>query len=167
VESGIGFLADVFNAANDLRVDVSRGVMLIGGTYVVFYCAYYVHLFKRGYIVSWQKYTMLVITAVFNIVACGTLHAGVAYFINELYHAAQYLVFVWFYERKNMSNLTVRSVYKKLVLACAVIATFAAGCWMYLSAGGDSLLGVCIVLTCLLMHYWWDGFIWSVRRKQV
>ena len=23
-----------------------------------------------------------------------------------------------------------------------------------------------VLIVCALMHFWWDGFIWSVRKKQ-
>ncbi|MCX7395920.1 MAG: hypothetical protein NTW75_17550, partial [Planctomycetales bacterium] len=46
-----------------------------------------------------------------------------------------------------------------------ILVTFLYGLWASAFASGNWMIGS--TLTVGLMHFWFDSFIWSVRKKQV
>ncbi len=141
-------------------------VMFCGGSaFLTFYLAKYWQAARAGYHVSPQKVILLASTGLCSLVAWGFNPYGEAFFIMNVFHAAQYFALVWWSEKKVILNL-VRL--RQNLLGKAI------GIGLLIGAG--ALFGIwatvfnhtyAILLTVALLHFWYDGFIWSVRGGDV
>lgn len=127
-------------------------LVLLGGTYVVGFLVW-----ARGRNVPARKLWLYVSTAATSVWAWGFNPLGMALFIMNFFHALQYFALVWRYEERNIARVFGRYA----------LAGFVGGAVAYGIVGG--LLGelsqtaLCVTLVVSLMHFWYDGFIWSVR----
>lgn len=116
-----------------------------------------------------QKTALLCSTALCSIWAWGFNPFGMALFIMNFFHALQYFALVWHYEEGNISRV-LRAPQGARGRAFA-LAGFCALGLLYGAFGavvGELNKGVyCLTLVVSLMHFWWDGFVWSVRARQV
>ena len=148
------------------------GVVLMAAA--VFFAAYaltYLRLARSGsYRWSWQKLALLGTTAATSIYAWGRLPPFEAFFAINFFHALQYFGIVWWTERRNL-----RRVFRLQSVAfgslAALVAYLALLVLMGTAYAAGDLSGlrwaIGLGLVCSLMHFWYDGFIWSVRRKEV
>jgi hypothetical protein len=145
-------------------------VLLAGVSYAVYYAVAISRLRERGYRLPVQKAALLVSVAATSILAWGFLPPLEAFVVANLFHGLQYFGIVWFSERENLGRLVhlpgagVRRV-ATFTLFAAVITAVAI---FHESVQPDDLrwvLPVPVVIT--LMHFWWDGFVWSVQRHEV
>ncbi len=151
---------------------LSRALVVIGPLFLLCYILSYWRLTKRGYRVSPQKIALLVTTASVSITAWGFLTAWKAVFVMNLFHGLQYFALVWRTENRNMRHLTrletVRAGGPLLFVAFAAI-TLLTG--LVLQLYGRSYMVfrsvAALGLVVSLMHYWYDGFVWSVRKREV
>jgi len=92
---------------------------------------------------------------------------GDAYFIVNLFHAVQYFALVWAMERHKSGTILFRieaRLGKVRAFLCFFIPPVLLGTWMEFRANH---FAICLLLTCVLLHFWYDGFIWSVRKREV
>ncbi|HEY2774281.1 MAG TPA: hypothetical protein VGK20_09540 [Candidatus Binatia bacterium] len=161
------------NASN-----IQHWIIPVGCAYVVFYIASYARMARDGYTVSPQKVALLASTAVTSVTVWGLNPAGTAFLIMNFFHAFQYFGLVWTIENGNIQRvfgLAGRKQAKPLALALFVVVPAAYGVWSWLVPNTLSTIGsftmgrlaVASVLTVSICHFWWDGFIWSVRKRQV
>jgi hypothetical protein len=152
---------------------VFTSIILFASTLFV---AYYIHTFWRlhkdeGYRYSPQKAAMLVSTAVTSVYAWGFLHPAGAFFAMNFFHALQYFAMVWWSERKTMTKTMglSRFAYGHVVaLVVFLVVIFGVGTWHQVFAThGGGLVALSIATVITLMHFWYDGFIWSVRKHEV
>jgi hypothetical protein len=146
------------------------GVALtIGSLFIVFYLAAYWRLSRRGYLVSWQKVWLYATTGFTSIFAWGFNAFGEAFFIMNLFHAIQYFGIVWAHEKNQMaSSLGLRNVVGGLGMTLLLFLglTGSYGYWVeQLDTDVRALWAITLVVS--IMHFWYDGFIWSVRRREV
>jgi len=146
-------------------------VILGGGAlFLVHYVLSYARLVRGGYRVSRQKMVMLVSIAATSIFAWSVLPPLEAMVITTTYHAFQYFGIVWWTEK--------RSIRRTLGLSrIGVTGGLAFALWMAVlilaamatETGSRSTLHAAWAfgLVVALMHFWYDGFIWSVRRREV
>ena len=85
-------------------------------------------------------------------------------------NAWQYFAIIWWAEKKNMvriMRLEKNSHATLLTLIVFLSIAFGYGVFVvfYDSDGNAWLEGAILVVA--LMHFWYDGFIWSMRKKQV
>lgn len=141
------------------------GVLGIGVPFLAYYVLTYAGLRRRGYQVSMQKVALYTITGLCSIVCWGFNSFGEAFFIMNFFHALQYFALVWWMERDNLSRvLRVKS--RALVFAIFVGLGAAYGVWAEM-VDPDTRWALAFVSVVSIMHFWYDGFIWSVRKKQV
>ncbi len=140
-----------------------------GLLFLVLYFETYALLAERGYRAPREKVVLHLGTAAVSVWAWGFNPLGMALFIMNFFHAWQYFALVWRYERDNISAvMQVPKGPRGRTLAFAGLAGLG---FLYGSVFGvlgelnDKALAVTLVVS--LMHFWYDGFIWSVRRKQV
>ena len=140
-----------------------------GGVFLAVYLAAYARLVKKGYRPPRQKVALHLGTAVVSVWAWGFNPLGMALFIMNFFHAWQYFALVWRYHRETvMKPLGLPKTAKGRLWALG--AMIGAG-FFYGSVFG--VLGelfhwaLAVTLVVSLMHFWYDGFIWSVRRRQV
>lgn len=137
------------------------------------FLAYYVYaqfeLQRLGHAVSWQKVVLYVGTGAVSLYTWGFNTWGEAFFIMNLFHALQYYGIVWATENKNLQErLGVKGQRggKLLTLCMLIFLSLLYGCWVqYMDPSVHTWWAITLVVS--LMHFWYDGFVWSVRKKQV
>lgn len=121
---------------------------------------------KRGKSVPWQKVWLLCTTGLVSIWAWGFNPWGEAFLIMNVFHAVQYFGIVWATERGNMQRtLRLDGVSGGRVLTWLTFVVSAALYGLAVEAwGGTTWLFWHFTIVVSLMHFWYDGFIWSVRK---
>lgn len=135
------------------------------------YMVGYLRLIRNGYKIAPQKVVLMTTSGLTSIVCWGFNPFATAFAIMNVFHAIQY--FGILYAREGNSILkTVKAdrvspkVKPWMIVAILMVPTVAFGAWeMLATPGWDRVYA--LFLTVTLMHFWYDGFIWSVRNKQV
>jgi hypothetical protein len=145
------------------------GVVTLGGAFLAFYVLAHWRLYRRGYRLSFLKVFLLVTTGACSIYSWGFDSWGEAFFIMNLLHAVQYLALVWASEHERIrERLRLGPWRAGRPVAAAVflgsVLVYGVGAEL-LDPDLESLWALTLVVS--LMHFWYDGFIWSVRREQV
>ncbi|MCA1700356.1 MAG: hypothetical protein LC790_16235 [Actinobacteria bacterium] len=130
----------------------------------------------RGYSLPVHKAALVGSTAFVSVAAWGFATPVAAFAIVNLFHAVQYFALVWLKEGGRMQAGTA-----KLAGGGADQPAWAAQRWAALFL----FLGLCLAfgiayhlwrdarwlagpfIACSLLHFWFDSFVWSVRKKQV
>ncbi|WP_163834563.1 hypothetical protein [Spartinivicinus ruber] len=140
-----------------------------GIPFFIYYLYAYWRYTKLGYAVSPQKVMLLVSTGLCSIYSWGFNSFGEAFFIMNFFHAIQYFAIVWHNEKHNMSQLfRVHNLplSKFITLIIFLGLAFAYGTWAEFTLAESDYIYALLILISIL-HFWYDGFIWSVRKKQV
>ncbi len=128
----------------------------------------YYRLVRSGYRISKRKMWLFASTAACSIWAWGFNPFGMALFIMNFFHALQYFAIVWAYEERTILGvfgLTEKRRERILGLMVFVGSAFLYGSFASIAGDhNDVILSLSLVVS--LMHFWYDGFIWSVRKKQ-
>jgi hypothetical protein len=144
--------------------------MVLGGSgFLVAYVLAYMRYAQRGYKVGVQKVFLYVTTGICSIWAWGFNPFGQAFLIMNLFHAFQYFGIVWWSERHVLVRrlrLDGARLAKPIAACIFVTLTMAYGAFAEIIAD-DNRFSWSVVQTVALMHFFYDGFIWSVRRKQI
>jgi hypothetical protein len=147
--------------------------VVAGPLFLVFYVWSYWRFAKQGrYKVCPQKVALLVTHGVVSVASWGFLSAWKAVFVMNLFHSIQYFALVWWAERGNMrrvARLERVSFAGPLILVAFAAVTLLPGVFLQ-SYGRDYTVvrwTASLALVISLMHYWYDGFVWSVRRREV
>jgi hypothetical protein len=152
--------------------DLSRTLAVVGVAFLAFYVHAYWRLAQRGYRFSPQKLALLLTTAGVSVAAWGFLSAWKAIFVMNFFHGLQYFALVWHTEERNLRHLVrLERIRSGRVLLFLAFATITVGMGLLLQLYGRSytlLRSVAALgLVVSLMHYWYDGFVWSVRKREV
>lgn len=141
------------------------------------FCIYYVYaywrLHQKGYKISFQKVFLLVIVAIVSLSCWGFDSFGEAFFVMNFFHALQYFFIVWFMEKKNITSvfrLDRIAIGRQIALGIFVFASVGYGVFTLLNVPAfqlDTRALISILLVVSILHFWYDGFIWSVRKGQV
>lgn len=142
----------------------------VGVPFLAYYVFSYMRLAQRGYEVSSQKVALLVSTGIVTIWAWGFNAFGEAFFIVNFFHALQYFAIVWWSEKKNMCRAfgfeSRPTAMRDTLIVLIAVGTGYGALALYAKAADAAFL-VRVLLVVSIMHFWYDGFIWSVRKKQV
>lgn len=144
-------------------------VVVAGTIYAIVYVVAYARLRAKGYRISFPKVFLLTTTGLCSIWVWGFNPWGQAFFIMNIFHAVQYLALVWWSESASLRRglrLDRARFGKPVALALFLGVTLAYGGWAALVRDDDRLRWS-LVQVVALMHFFYDGFIWSVRKKQV
>jgi hypothetical protein len=147
---------------------IAIGVMLVGGPFILYYILRYAVMAGEGYRVSPQKVGLVASTAFCSIYAWTFNPFGQAFFIMNFFHALQYFALVWHIEKGNIAStfrLTAEGRAKLIAFALFIGVAAVYGFFAEVLAHDGMLLSITLVVS--IMHFWYDGFIWSVRKKQV
>lgn len=164
-------LSDVAYEISD-RAELIRWIVIPASlAAVAVYIFGYWRLARNGYKVSPQKVALLASTAIASIIAWGFNPFAIAFAAMNLFHAIQYYGILYAREGDNLSSMFGMSKLKGALKAlgiCAIllVPTLVYGVWDVLAAPDWNAV-FALILTVTLMHYWYDGFIWSVRKKEV
>lgn len=144
--------------------------ILLGGTlFLVYYVVAQWRFHQAGQKISVQKTFLLVSTGLVSIYTWGFNTWGEAFFIMNVFHAVQYFGIVWATERKNIIRAS-RLEGRRFAAPAALFLLVASGAaYGYFVEAVDADINHLwsIVLLVSIMHFWYDGFIWSVQKKQV
>lgn len=137
--------------------------------FLVLYFETYLVLAQRGYRAPREKIVLHLGTAAVSFWAWSFNPFGMALFIMNFFHAWQYFALVWRYERENIgAALRVPNGPRGRTFAFAGLVGLG---FLYGSVfgllGGINKKALAVTLVVSLMHFWYDSFIWSVRKKQV
>ena len=159
------------------HASLGRATAILAAAFVAYYVWSYWQMARAGHRISRQKVGLLVSTALVTILAFGFLDAFRGYAITSLYHGLQYFGIVWWTERKNLGGRLGFSSGKALPLAALFVVSIALAGLGYeaalqlgvreasVTAGAFWIFPIPFVVS--LMHFWYDGFVWSVQRKEV
>ncbi|MEZ4300476.1 MAG: hypothetical protein R3B70_36360 [Polyangiaceae bacterium] len=148
---------------------IARGVLGVGAAYVAVYVAGYFRLARRGYKLCVPKVFLLSTTGLVSVWAWGWNPWGQAFLIMNLFHAVQYLALVWWSEGRRVRTVlrVGESGGRKAAFGGVLLSVLLGyGVWAELVPNDDRLRWS-IVQTVALMHFYYDGFIWSVRRREI
>ena len=163
---GDAFLASVPARAEGHARWLTYGVLAIGSAFLVVYVTYYWRLARRGYRPAPLKIWLVVSTAFVSIYTWGFNTWGQAFLIMNLFHGVQYLAIVWAMEGKRIAARLRLPGRPRVALALYLGGVLLYGFGVQaLDASVTVLWAITIVVS--LMHFWYDAFIWSVRRAQV
>ncbi|HRI11098.1 MAG TPA: hypothetical protein PKW35_24940 [Nannocystaceae bacterium] len=162
---GSAFFTSIPAAVESRARWLTWGVVGIGVPFLTYYVLAYVRLARRGYRVSPHKVALYAITGLCSIFTWGFDSFGEAFFIMNLFHAVQYFALVWWTERANLTRL-LHARRQGAALAAMVGAAGLYGVWAEL-CDPDNRLALGVVSVVSIMHFWYDGFIWSARRREV
>jgi hypothetical protein len=124
----------------------------------------YARAIRAGYRLPAHKLATLLATGTVSVLAWGFSPPLVALAAINLYHAVQYFALVWVKEGARMARFgrTQGRAALTFGLACAGFGVAYA-----IVGGGQPTLWLAPFVACSLLHFWYDGFIWSVRKRQV
>lgn len=137
----------------------------------VVYVLGYWRLSRKGYKIAPQKVLLMATSGLTSIICWGFNPFATAFAIMNVFHAIQYFGILYAREggailkTVKADNVSAR-IKPWLIAAILLLPTVAFGAWdMLAPRNWDKLYA--LFLTVTLMHFWYDGFIWSVRNKQV
>ena len=166
---GIG---DTFFSAVPAKVEgiaqyLTYGMLAVGAALIAAYVIVYWQLAKRGdWKPPWLKLWLVGSTGFVSIYTWGFNTWGQAFLIMNLFHAVQYLALVWAMEGKRISALFGLARRPAAALALFLGSVVAYGVAVQaISSDLTALWALTMVVS--LMHFWYDAFVWSVRRAQV
>jgi len=147
----------------------AEAVIGVGTLFLAYYLYAYRQLSQKGYRVSWPKTWLYASTGLTSIYTWGFNSFGEAFFIMNLFHAVQYFGLVWWSEKGNLTQrFGVANRRYAVPVTLAIFLGLAAAYGYFVEwIDGDITPLLAITLTISLMHFWYDGFIWSVRKNQV
>ena len=155
--------------------EAQRGLALslfaVGLPFVMIYIALFRRYAMKGYRISPQKVTLLISTGCVSIYAWGFLPPLEAFFVGNFFHGLQYFAIVWAVERKNIRRtFRVENLQAGTTLALigflVIVFTIGAANTL-LRDHPDFRWMLSFGLVCSIMHFWYDGFVWSVRERAV
>ncbi|RAP24828.1 hypothetical protein DID73_00740 [Candidatus Marinamargulisbacteria bacterium SCGC AG-343-K17] len=166
---GLFFLADVPAVAGTYSFYL---LMVVGGFSLIF-LPYYVFRsiqHSKQHPVSILKVLMLVITAVVSLLAWGFNSFGMAFIIANFFHAWQYYAMLFWSEKKALMTRFKRfrlGPFGVFFLFSVISIGFAFFLLFVINPKEASRAGLCFLATVATCHFWFDGFIWSVRKEHV
>jgi hypothetical protein len=149
---------------------IRYAVIGIGGCYAVYYAVAIARMRERGYRLPVQKAALLASVAATSVFAWGWLPPLEAAVVSNLFHGLQYFGIVWFSERENLGRL-IRlpgTGAPRVATFALFAAAITASAIFYESVQpGDLRWILPVPIVVSLMHFWWDGFVWSVQRREI
>jgi len=143
-------------------------VIAAGLLFLVLYFETYAVLVERGYRPPREKVALHLGTAAVSVWAWGFNPLGMALFIMNFFHAWQYFALVWRYERESIGAVLRVPGPRGRALAFAGLVGLGFSYGAVFGVLGElSSLALSVTLVVSLLHFWYDGFVWSVRRDQV
>lgn len=166
---GLAWLARVPAHASAHHRALALAVLAGGGLFLALYLVQAWRAVRAGHRVSVHKVFLVVSTGAVSVYSWGFDSWGEAFFIMNAFHAVQYLGLVWATEGRRLADARLLGRWRPGragALALFLVPVLAYGLAAeLLDPGLESLWA--LTLTVSLMHFWYDGFVWSVRRRQV
>ena len=126
----------------------------------------YVRALRAGYRLPAHKLATIIVTGAVSILAWGFSPPLVALATVNLYHAIQYFALVWAKEDGHLASKLGRGSRKKAAFFFFA-GSIVFGLGYAAAVAGNIKLFVAPFIACSLLHFWYDSFVWSVRKRQV
>jgi hypothetical protein len=144
-------------------------ILTLGSLLGLAYILFHIRAYRRGIRFSKLKVFLVSATGFCSIYTWGFNSWGEAFFIMNLFHAVQYLALVWAMERKEIEKRVSVSrqrwgKHRTLVLFLGATGSYGVAAQL-VDPGLHVLWSLTIVVS--LMHFWYDSFVWSVRKAQI
>lgn len=153
-------------AAEGVAGLVRAAALGLGAVGLMIYAAGYAYLMARGYRPSVNKIVFTVCTSAGCILAWGFSPPIVAFAAVNVFHALHYFALMWRMEGGKVNGylgLKAPALPRLAPLMLIIGLPFAFGV-AYACAAKAWTLAAAAFLTVSLLHFWMDGFIWSVRK---
>lgn len=148
------------------RDGLAWAVIGAGAAFLLGYILSYLVLWRRGWRPPWMKVWLLASTGAVSIYSWGFNSWGQAFLIMNLFHAVQYLGLVWAMEGRALATRLRLGRHPSVALGVFLLGVAAYGLGtQVLDASATALWAVTLVVS--LMHFWYDAFIWSVRKAEI
>jgi hypothetical protein len=148
------------------RALLAWAVLAAGGVFVVGYVLAHVRMARAGHRPSWLRVWIIGSTGAVSIYTWGFNSWGQAFLIMNAFHAVQYLALVWAMEGRRIASLMRLPAWPHVALAIYLGSVVLYGFGVEaLDPDLTTLWAVTMVVS--LMHFWYDAFVWSVRRAEV
>lgn len=148
---------------------IAWAVILGGSAFLVYYVHSYWKLARQGHRVSVLKVYLLASTGACSIYTWGFNSWGEAFFIMNLFHAVQYLALVWASEGRRLGkSMGLHERRGGMWLGWATFLSLTLGYGLFAQWVDSDLRALwAITLVVSILHFWYDGFIWSVRARRI
>ena len=128
----------------------------------------YARAMRAGYRPPPHKLATIAVSGAVSVLAWGFSPPIIAFASINLHHAVQYFALVWAKEGVRLEGHPIFSG-RGRPLAAIVIG---GGCLIFglgyaASASGQPGWLLAPFVACSLLHFWYDSFVWSVRKRQV
>ncbi len=136
-------------------------------------------LHRGGRALPWPKALLLGNTGFVAVLSWGLLEPLYAFFVMNVFHAVQYYALVWATERDRLVA-RLRGTGRRWGRPAALTAMLGLSLgygfllpWLNQVLGSDpnvldgGLVALATLNTVSILHFWYDGFIWSVRKRAV
>ena len=164
---GSTLFANVPAHAESWRHYIAWGLLLFGALFLAYYVYAYVRFFRKGYRVSFLKVFLFVTTGACSIYTWGWNSWGEAFFIMNLFHAVQYLGLVWATEQPQLARL-LGPLGRSKVLCCVIYLGSVLSYGIVAELVDLSLPALwTLTMVVSILHFFYDGFIWSVAKRQI
>jgi hypothetical protein len=145
--------------------ELAYGVIAVATVVIVAYVLVYWQLARKGaWSPPWLKIWLVASTGFVSIYTWGFNSWGQAFLIMNLFHAVQYLALVWAMEGKRIAGWMRLPKPAAFGVYMGSVLLYGAGV-QALDPDITTLWAITMVVS--LMHFWYDAFVWSVRRAQV
>ena len=137
--------------------------------YLLYYVWGYYRLIRKGYVVSREKVALYLATGLCSVWAWGFNPFGQAFFIMNFFHSLQYFALVGHTERPHLTERLGLSGFRwgrAFTFSAIIFLGVVYGIWAQFR-GQSNHLSFSILIAVSLLHFWYDSFIWSVRKGQV
>jgi len=166
---GIMFFSKVPVLMGGLHANLAWATVYFGTLFLLYYLTVQYRLYRAGYKICPQKVILLVLTGFCSIYTWGFNSFGEAFFIMNFFHALQYFGLVWASERDNMQRMfrlenKAGGKYWTLVLFVGIAVGYG---FFTQTVDGSVRSLLALGSVCSIMHFWYDGFVWSVRKHQI
>lgn len=145
------------------------GMLGFGTLFLAYYAWAYRALSKKGYKISLPKVVLLAGTGFCSIYTWGLNSFGQAFLIMNTFHAVQYLALVWHQEGRRLQFSIKQFGFPAVAaLLLPLLSALLLGYGYFAELVPESSRALwCIPQTVSILHFWYDGFVWSVRKKQI
>ena len=156
-------LSQIADAVLAQRDQLRTLVLASGLVLLALFLFGYAALTRDGYVIPLQKLALYLSTGSVSIACWGFGSFGEAFLIMNFFHALQYFAIVWWSERGNLTR-----TFRWAPLAVGALLSFGLGYGFWLAHRPADLVPVVALSNVVsLMHFWYDGFVWSVRKGHV
>jgi hypothetical protein len=166
---GWSLLARTPSNASEHIVALRIVAVLVMAVATFWYLGVQRRLAQQGLRPSTHKVVLMVSSAIVQLLAWGLSSPLVAFGVVNLYHAVQYFALVWKMEgRSSVKYVHIHSSRVAVLFGLTVVfaAPVAFGLAVTTVVTESALINAAF-LSVSLLHFWMDGFIWSVRAKTV